>query len=153
MGLDMYLTARRGTWLLDDDRRSDLDKKINNFFPETEGYALDHIVMEVFYWRKANAIHGWFVRNVQEGVDDCNKYYVNEDALKKLLATINSVLSDRSEENVRNVLKPTSGFFFGSTEINERFFETMESTKVMLEKLLSNEKFLRHWDIYYQSSW
>ena len=26
---------------------------------------------EVGYWRKANAIHGWFVRNVQNGKDDC----------------------------------------------------------------------------------
>ena len=32
--------------------------------------------VEVAYWRKANAIHGWFVYNIQDGVDDQNEYYV-----------------------------------------------------------------------------
>ena len=34
------------------------------------GYA--RIMDQVGYWRKANAIHNWFVKNVQGCVDDCN---------------------------------------------------------------------------------
>ena len=29
------------------------------------------------YWRKANAIHGWFVKNAQQGIDDCRTYSVD----------------------------------------------------------------------------
>ena len=32
---------------------------------------LSYIDEEVGYWRKANAIHKWFVDNVQDGNDDC----------------------------------------------------------------------------------
>jgi hypothetical protein len=31
------------------------------------------IVEEVACWRKANAIHQWFVGNVQRGKDDCQE--------------------------------------------------------------------------------
>ena len=35
-----------------------------------------YIEEEAGYWRKANAIHRWFVENVQKGEDDCRDYYV-----------------------------------------------------------------------------
>ena len=47
---------------------------------------------EVMYWRKANQIHGWFVRNVQDGHDDCKPYYVAEEALRRLLPTCREVM-------------------------------------------------------------
>jgi len=42
------------------------------------------ISCEVIDWRKANAIHQWFVENVQDGEDDCKEYYVTEDQLREL---------------------------------------------------------------------
>ena len=39
---------------------------------------------EIIYWRKANAIHKWFVENVQEGVDDCGEYEVTVEQLTEL---------------------------------------------------------------------
>ena len=44
---------------------------------------------EAMYWRKANAIHNWFVQNVQDGNDDCKKYWVSIDHLKELRKTYN----------------------------------------------------------------
>ena len=38
----------------------------------------------VAYWRKANAIHSWFVNNVQNGKDDCEEYEVSEGQLHEL---------------------------------------------------------------------
>lgn len=52
------------------------------------------IVEEGLYWRKANQIHKWFVENVQDGNDDCGRYYVSEDTLKTLLNTINTVFEE-----------------------------------------------------------
>lgn len=46
---------------------------------------------EVGYWRKSNQIHNWFVKNVQNGVDDCECYEVTEDDLQKLLMTCKKV--------------------------------------------------------------
>jgi hypothetical protein len=46
---------------------------------------------EVGYWRKANAIHGWFVNNVQKGIDDCKEYPVTIRQLKALLSTCKEV--------------------------------------------------------------
>ena len=36
---------------------------------------------EMLYWRKANAIHDWFVDNIQGGEDDCNAYNLSIDYL------------------------------------------------------------------------
>ena len=38
----------------------------------------------VGYWRKANQIHSWFVRECQDGVDECQKAYVGIDKLEEL---------------------------------------------------------------------
>ena len=37
------------------------------------------------YWRKANAIHQWFVHNAQNDNDDCKKYPVKRKKLESLL--------------------------------------------------------------------
>lgn len=54
-------------------------------------YALSE---EVAYWRKANAIHNWFVCNVQNGNDDCGTYEVKKEQLEKLLDTCKKVLKN-----------------------------------------------------------
>lgn len=50
----------------------------------------------VCYWRKANAIHGWFVQNVQGGEDDCGIYTVELGQLAELRDACKNVL-ERSE--------------------------------------------------------
>ncbi len=59
MGLDMYLM----------NVRNEEKIKAENF-------------IEVGYWRKANQIHNWFVKNVQGGVDDCGYYGVTKEKLE-----------------------------------------------------------------------
>ena len=47
----------------------------------------------VMYWRKANAIHRWFVNNVQGGEDDCEFHFeVTKEVLKKLRDVCKEVL-------------------------------------------------------------
>ena len=81
MGLDMYLTASRYFWDF-----KDIDKqkaaKVAELFPELDGKRVKTIEVEVGYWRKANAIHNWFVQKCQEGVDECQKTWVSADNLK-----------------------------------------------------------------------
>lgn len=103
---------------------------------------------EVAYWRKANAIHNWMVQNVQFGEDDCRDYWVSKEKLEELLDVCNRVLVDNS---LAPKLLPTqSGFFFGSTDYDEWYFETVKYTKKMIEDLIEKDDFE---DLYYGSSW
>jgi len=108
---------------------------------------------EIGYWRKANAIHGWFVNECQGGVDECQKTKVSKVKLRSLLSKVNSVLrladNDKSWENkARSVLPSQSGFFFGGTEYDEYYLDDLRNTKRILEKALKEDG-----EIYYQSSW
>jgi hypothetical protein len=158
MGLDMYLTAERYLWSItpEDEAKANAIAKL---FPELElDDKLDQRVktvnVQIGYWRKANQIHSWFVRNIQEGKDDCERYYVSADKLQILLVTVDTILDSKDREaTAKELLEPVGGFFFGSTDIDEYYFQDLEKTKKMLENILSNSALLNDWDIYYQSSW
>lgn len=47
---------------------------------------------EVMYWRKANQVHNWFVRHVQNGEDDCREHYVSPDSIHELFKTCAKVM-------------------------------------------------------------
>ena len=77
MGLDMYLY--KTTYYFDSsDAKRPLPEGIQ---PE----RLREIKEQVGYWRKANAIHGWFVKHCQGGVDECQETEIERGQLKELL--------------------------------------------------------------------
>ena len=145
MGLDMYLNAKRYLWHTEDN----LAEKIGEHFPEIGGARIKAITAEAMYWRKSNAIHKWFVDNVQNGEDDCGDYEVSREQLMELLAVIETVLNDRSQ--AAELLPPQAGFFFGNTDVDQWYWEDLESTKERLEKLLAQE--MPGWWFEYHSSW
>jgi len=105
---------------------------------------------QVGYWRKANSIHKWFVENVQNGVDDCEYYEVTRQHLGKLNSLVQQVLDDRNL--AMKLLPPQSGFFFGSTDIDEWYWSELESTlKIIVDTMESTD-----WDtqiVVYRASW
>ena len=103
---------------------------------------------QLIYWRKANQIHRWFVQNVQNGEDDCGEYCVTREQLEELLQTCTQVLEKRDS----TLLPPISGFFFGSTEIDEYYWKNIEFTVDKLNSILDNPKFKKY-DFFYSSSW
>ena len=153
MGLDMYLNASR---YLSDFDEADVEKKeaMLKLFPELEVYLekdrspVKEMVAEVGYWRKANAIHNWFVQNVQDGEDDCKKYFVNREELEKLKGLCLQVLADNSL--AEELLPPISGFFFGNTEIDEYYIDDLQKTVTIIDKALALPN---NWEFEYQSSW
>lgn len=52
---------------------------------------------EVAYWRKANAIHAWFERNLNldddEEIENCKDYLVSKEDLEKLVRDCKMVLN------------------------------------------------------------
>ena len=147
MGLDMYLNAKRFLFY----GESELADKLSENFPELGEARIKDVIAEVGYWRKANAIHEWFVKNVQGGTDDCGNYEVSKDALKKLLEVVEEVLADKSKAS--KLLPTTSGFFFGSTDYDEFYFNDLVYTKELIEGLLANTALCKNWYFEYHSSW
>lgn len=152
MGLDMYLNAKRYLWSFPEDNPdANLGREIGQHFPELGGSDIKYVTAEVAYWRKANAIHQWFVNNVQNGRDDCGDYFVERGQLEELLTLVNAVLNKDMKPD--QALPTQSGFFFGNVEYNDWYYDDLQSTKEQLEKILSNEELFKKWDIYYHASW
>ena len=150
MGLDMYLSAKRHLADYREDEKEIIEgiEKIDglcNF-----GMRVNEISCEAMYWRKANAIHKWFVDNCQDGVDDCREVWVSVDQLKQLRDVCDEVIKDTSKADA--LLPPQSGFFFGSTEVDEYYLQDLVATREALDRIVDNEDNNR-WDYYYQSSW
>lgn len=104
-----------------------------------------YIIEDQAYWRKANAIHYWFVREVQHGDDDCKPYYVSGEKLLELVEVCKKVL--KNKELAEDYLPTHEGFFFGSYEYDDYYFKTLESTIEQLENVDPDGEYE------YQSSW
>ena len=155
MGLDMYLNGKRymSKYFNEEDgaRAADIADK----FPELQGWKrlsddspVKEVKIEAGYWRKANAIHKWFVDNVQAGADDCGNYYVSREQLTKLRETVCKVLDFR--HLATDLLPPTSGFFFGSDKIDQYYWQDLAQTLAIIDAALALPE---QWEFEYHSSW
>lgn len=164
MGLDMYLVRKKK-------------------YAKRKWENMD----EVAYWRKANHIHGYFVREIvkEKNEGDYHGEYVkvNKKQLSDLLSLVDNLLEnivledgmvhngDRLDmetgkfvpiyepgKNIVNseicekVLPVTDGFFFGSQEYSEYYYDTLVLTKELLERILKETDFNKY-SIYYCASW
>lgn len=83
MGLDMYLhKSVSGYRKADGSLSHSFNDRTEDEFGASNMVAIS---TSAGYWRKANAIHRWFVENVQGGNDDCKEYDVQVEQLKELL--------------------------------------------------------------------
>jgi hypothetical protein len=130
MGLDMSVYATEGEILTDDNW--DIPKK-------------------EYYWRKANQIHNWFVKNVQEGEDDCGLYEVSVSQLQSLKKTVATVIRDHKK--AAKLLPTSSGFFFGGIDYDEWYWEDVNSTLNYVNEMLQQHKDNPNTKFFYASSW
>lgn len=137
---------------------------------------------EVAYWRKVNSIHRWFVDKVQNGIDDCEYHNeVTREILEELLDACEKVLNAselvagkiKNGEEYKNgkwtvciedgkyikdpsvaekLLPTTCGFFFGSTDYDEWYYNKVEYTAETIKQILETTDFEKEM-IYYISSW
>jgi hypothetical protein len=152
MGLDMYLSAKRYLWKNGDESisreiegligvESDPEKRFRG-----ASFVAKEVSIEAMGWRKANAIHGWFVKNCQGGRDECQESYVPREKLQELVELCQTALDNPDAE----VLEPTDGFFFGSCEKDEWYYEDLKDTIEGIEKALELPS---SFEFYYQASW
>ena len=151
-------------------------------FSYTNKYGYGHIMEKVGYWRKANQIHNFFVKNVQDGEDDCS--YHNEctkEILEDLLDKCYKVLTGSimmigqvkngqqyvdgewvdcmepgkviiNPEVAEELLPSRGGFFFGSTEYDEYYMQDIEDTIEIIKNVLATTDFETQ-ILAYCSSW
>jgi hypothetical protein len=154
MGLDMYLSAKKYLSKYFDAEDTGKINAINDIFglvgEEDGDYGAQEVTFRIAYWRKANAIHQWFVDNVQDGVDECQETFVPREKLQELMELCEAIIANpkKAKEN----LPTASGFFFGSTDYDEWYIRDVGFTADRLRKILNDEA-LKKCDFYYQSSW
>ena len=166
MGLDMYLHARLHTSAFSEkEENAELRVVADKMLPPAaQDYDSISIERQAAYWRKANAIHKWFVDNVQDGRDECQQVDVELDQLKQLHALCvqvrdgselvdgvvtngytfsNGVEQPITEKGKRvanpelahSLLPTQSGFFFGSTDYDQWYMADIENTIEQLERI------------------
>lgn len=183
MGLDMYLYRKSYVKNWDhygpEQRHEITIKKGCDVRSDIKPKRITHIVEEVAYWRKANAIHRWFVEHVQHGKDECQESTVEVEQLRELvglckqvLATIETIEDDVADgttyypdgkvvnhshkgpvvaqKHIAKTMLPTqSGFFFGNTDYDERYLLDLKDTIEQIEPLLDDEDS----EFTYHASW
>lgn len=119
MGLDMYMYCN--------------DRELTHAVQDEEWRARRGMIM---YWRKANAIHRWFVEHAEYSnqTDDCRPIDLTINDLEQLRDLCKEVLENPS--NAPNILPTEDGFFFGSTEYGDDYFYDIEYTYKALDKIL-----------------
>lgn len=165
MGLDMYLSAKK--YVSGYSHSNQVDQEVYDALLEAVGLDRGDVTddapsgslsLNVAYWRKANAIHNWFIENVAGGVDDCQPMYVSRDELQALCDDIEGVIQGRDNPedpeaaDHEDILPTASGFFFGGTEYDEYYWHYLEKTVARLTDILASEKFA-DFDFEYRASW
>jgi hypothetical protein len=170
MGLDMYLSAKRSFFASSWDKGTEREKRpefqanvairktldeLGLAPPESTNLNFIELKTEVYYWRKANAIHSWFVRECQEGVDECQYTDIELEKLEELQVICADLSLAKSPKLALAKLPPISGFFFGSTEVDDWFWDVIRETAIDLAKLIAWAKSPagEGWSFEYHSSW
>ncbi len=129
MGLDMYL------WIKEKNK----DK-----------------MEEGIYWRKVNCVQNWFCKELHKSNEEtnCKKISVKFSLLEKLKSTILCIIS-QTNENLKlkfaeEMLPCCSGFFYGSQEYDDNYFNDLYYTLSNLNKLIMNHK---KGNRYYYEAW
>ena len=158
MGLDMYLYASKYS----SDLSHDLDR-VGDFYPkELVGLGKRNAERnflsvtkeyQIGYWRKANAIHKFFVDNCADGEDNCKPMWVSSKTLQKLKSFCDDILKDKDVEKAKKYLPTTEGFFFGSIDYDDWYFDDLQYTSDLLGEVLQFLKDNPDYDITYEASW
>lgn len=156
MGLDQYLYASKNVgnaeWRGDEENKQ-FSEIINamNAQDMVDGEEIPNatVMLRVGYWRKANQVHGWFVKHVQFGNDDCREYDVSRAQLQGLLTACQNVKQNPSM--AEEVLPPSEGFFFGNNDIDEWYWHDIDYTIELVSRVLRTVS--EDWNLTYRASW
>ena len=155
----MYLAGKKYIWFDEPEIKEGLKNLLKTDLMPNE------VSFNIITWRKANAIHKWFVDNCQDGNDDCKEYYVDREQLEQLLEILNKILgkTNNKKENImaalnknemaEELLPSTEGHFFGGEDYDEYYFEYLKETQRILNDIFENPTKYEGIEFYYTASW
>jgi len=114
MGLDMYL-----------QRKPRKDEEVD--------------AVELGYWRKANSIHAYFTRDLEDGEDNMRNVHVNKKDLMDLKERCIKVLAG-GPEVAKELLPTAAGFFWGDTDYGEWYLRDIQDTLEIVSEVLDDWK-------------
>lgn len=91
---------------------------------------------EVGYFRKVNSLLKWIEDNVAE-FDNCERILIEKRHLEQLKATLDQL----TPENCSELFPTQGGFFYGSTDYDEYYWQDVEEVKLWVEETLENFDF------------
>ena len=143
MGLDMYMVR--------------VDNKTCKPIKEDNCVvSFDSKTDEVAYWRKQNMLHHFILE--QTGADpnmNCTYVEVPYEVLYEFIGRANDILKARghNREFLAKKLLPThSGFFFGSTEYDKWYYESLKSIRADFRSIIQTTNFVNQ-TLYYSCWW
>lgn len=110
---------------------------------------------EVHYWRKANSIHNWILKETGTPSDfnaGDNGIELTKDMLIKFVEQAETVLRDKSDETSERLIPSCSGFFFGNTAYDEWYYKDIESTAEKFKQLINTFDF-ETYELVYSCWW
>lgn len=106
---------------------------------------------EMCYWRKANQIRRWFVDHTgYDPNNNCVEHPLTKENLEDLLADCRKIINDRSLETCMKEMPTMEGFFFGSTDYDNMYYDDIQSTIRQVEELLRDTNFETEEVFYYE---
>lgn len=186
MGLDMYLYARKYESRME-GRNNEVET--DNFYPEElkkvgkdilkHNFMSKQTSYQIGYWRKFNALQGYFTKMVEHDNELLHGIYVNEDEIKELIKIMTKVKKALKEcptktitvcngwsygektyiditvydcELAEELLPPTAGFFYGSDYVDEYYVECLDYSLKIFRKALKLAQ-EHNYEIIYEASW
>jgi hypothetical protein len=159
MGLDMYLSAKKyeSNYKFEIERNGEnetfntilqaigAEGKVSPDSPHLE------VSVNIGYWRKANAVHAWFVNELADGRDECQPIYVPREKLIELRNICETIIKHKDNPAIAQEQLPTqAGFFFGGVEYDEWYYREIQDTIDQINNALN---FDERWSFEYQASW
>lgn len=112
-------------------------------------YIQDEDGQQIAYWRKFNALHKWFVDNIQDGIDNCQvSRRLTKDDIQNIVYVLREV--EKNPATAPEMLPTSNGFFFGDVTYNDWFLQDVMRSIPIFEGLLER---VERDKLYYQSSW
>lgn len=164
MGLDMYFYARKSTYK--SFSKWDEPNSANEVnYPEDlktfSDYIYDRnfksvqtvISYQIGYFRKFNALHSYIVKTFANGIDNCQDIILYKEDVEQIKKVLDDVLNAHQHaEKAKEILPTQSGFFFGSTDYDEFYFDDVKDAAGLMQNLLDNFDF-ENYQLIYVASW
>ena len=103
---------------------------------------------EIYYWRKCNQIHNWFIRNgnLDEGYNAGDpSLVIDKDLARKFIDELKIVIENHGK--AEELFPTASGFFWGDTAYDDWYFDDLKDTYIaLMGEFVNTDWDNEHWE-------